>query len=95
MSTQVNLFEVVSNILSTRGHKNPSKWQGSLNHQQIGKLPYESQRKLVNSHLRLVLGSIDEDTSRERFCLVDDVPFDNWVELFEREIADTMVRNGL
>jgi hypothetical protein len=95
MSTPINLFETISGILTNKGHKNPTKWQEGLNHQQISKLPYESQRKLINSHLRLVLGSVDEDTSRERFCLVDDVPFDNWVDLFDREIAGTMVRCGL
>ena len=91
----VNLFEIVTNILTTKGHKKPTKWQEGINHQQICKLPYDSQRKLINCHLRLVLGSMSEDTSRERYCLVDDVPCDNWVELFEREIADTMVRNCL
>jgi len=91
MNENINLFSVVSDILAKKGHIKPTKWQDGINVTGISKLPYVSQRKLVNQHLRLVLGACSADTSRERFCLIDDGPLEQWSTLFEREIADTMV----
>lgn len=49
----------------------------------------------LNNYLRVQLGMLPCSTVHERECLMDDISEREWVRLFNRHIAPTIVAYGL
>lgn len=94
-----NLVEEITNILIKHNHPNPNGWHtkvhpDAFNHEDVG-----IRRFNINQFWRTTLSSVDltstNNTIGERFCLIEDGSIDDWLRLFDTQVAPSIIKYGL
>lgn len=88
--------DIITNILSKLKHPTPNNWFVNLkNAQEIKAAHPKLQRFLINRALRLSIGLLPVDTTAVRYCLVDNCPDIEYLDIFEQVVAPVMVQYQL
>lgn len=89
--TKIKLVDEISNILKDTGYVNTNTWTQDEN-VQIGIKSNDLifERIYINRYWRSVLGNLPQNTAAERYCLVDDGPIEEYLELFKDIVAPTI-----
>lgn len=86
-----SFYDSVVNVLYKRDPSVSQKFQSSYN-------PQGEQRDSIsnlNRYLRTQLGQLPVSTIAERECLMDNVSEKEWLRLFTKHVAPTVVAYGL
>ncbi len=90
-----NLVSEISAILAKHNHPNPNGWESKVNKDAFFHESENFRRFNINQFWRKALGVIDLTTNAntigERFCLVEDGSTDDWLRLFDEQVAPTIV----
>lgn len=91
----LDLLNEVSKLLENAGHPSPNKWtQSSLLVDAIYAAP-KLQRFLINRFWRVSLGNCSENTSKERYCLVDNGQDTVYLQIFKDAIVPSIIKYKL
>ena len=93
MNTTTPLSDEVVTALRKCGHKNPTKWQQSLDIIGIAKLPAIVQADLITSHIKQIVAKHDTGNVRQKLNMSDERS--NWVNAFEQHVAPLMCANDI
>lgn len=90
-----NVPAVVASTLEKMGYAAPTKCLEGLPVASIAKLPLRSQIELTNRRLRIAFGALDANTEAVRSKIHDNISYEDWVTIFERDLAPEIVRMGV
>lgn len=90
-----NLYREVYNLLCDRdtilAERYYSKFSADIELTK-GKVDQVAE---LNHYWRIVFGLMNEDTLKERSCLVDHIPAEVWLDNFKRYVLDSVLKFGL
>lgn len=72
-----------------------SAWDTDSNIIEAAPLCFASQRFIINKYWQLQLFTLEKDTQKERFCLIDKGEPKDWVKCFTDVILPRVVAEGL
>lgn len=89
----IDPVEDVCQLLANAGHPNPLAWLDNIHPDALNKeIDPDVRRFLVNRQWHQILGLVDEDTTKARYCLVDKGPLNVWLVLFKQTVVPLAVR---
>jgi hypothetical protein len=94
-STDINLLQAVTDLLTKAGHPDPTKWLSHPILLDAHNANPRLQRFLINRFWRIKLGGLDIDTVTQRYCLFDEGPDQSWLETFDTVVVSTIVTHQL
>lgn len=91
----VNLYVAIHNDLKEHSSILSDRFYNKFKTQITAKQPNPNQIPELNHYWRMVFGVINEDTLKERSCLIDNVTADIWLVNFRRYVLDSILKYGL
>ena len=91
----LDLIQCVTQILMELGHPTPGSWESNPVLADAMNANPKLQRFLINRHWRTVLGMSSENTTRERYCLLDTGEDTEYLQIFRDAVGPTIVKLGL
>lgn len=93
----LNLVESVRDLLVKSGllPEVMKNFDSSKYIQEAARLQPEGQRFLLNHFWKLQLFVVEQHTIQERFCLITDGEYSDWLRLFEDKILPCAIANRL
>ncbi len=91
----IDLVKNITDILIANNHPNPTGWIHNPIIQEAVSAAPKLQRFLINRFWRMKLGMCADNTTRERFCLVDTGDYLEYLKLFKVAIVPCILRNQL
>lgn len=98
MTEQVprDLVQEITSILIKHSHPTPTDWHSKVNPDVYTQSDEGIRRFLINQFWRNALGKVDlyteNNTMGERFCLVEDGSIDDWLRLFDTQVAPSIIK---
>lgn len=89
---QPNLSLEIIELLKKHNHPNPEVCFAKMT-VDLTQYSYEQQRKLINNHLRLVIGAFDQDTTNVRYGIDDRCSYEDWIRLMELSVVPFLVEH--
>lgn len=93
--TDIDLVEQITQLLVSAGHPHPTAWQQRPQIQEAKPAHPKLQRFLINRYWRTVLGLCAENTTRERYCLIDTGSDEEYLKIFKEAVAPSIVKYNL
>ena len=91
----VDLVNEITNLLSQAGHPAPSNWENQLAMANPRTLGPNLQRFIINRYWRVKLGICEQNSTMERFCLIDSGEYKDYLEIFKVNVIPFIIKNNL
>lgn len=91
----IDLVSEITQILINVNHPNPNNWISDPIIQEAIPAHPKLQRFLINRYWRTRLGLCLENTTRERYCLVDTGDDMVYLNIFEEAVVPSILRLNL
>lgn len=90
-----DLVAEVTKLLQGAGHPNPYHWETQLGVADSHVIGPKLQRFLANRYWRLKMGLCKEDSTMERYCLIESGEDKDYLEIFQVNILPFIIRNSV
>lgn len=91
----INMVDTITQLLVDAGHPNPRAWLSDPVIAEASGASPKLQQFLINRYWRIQLGSVPENTTAERYCLVDDAELGVYAKLFADALVPAIIRLNL
>ena len=91
----VNLVDTITQLMLEAGHPDPRAWLSDPVIAEASSASPKLQQFLINRYWRIQLGLVPENTTAERYCLVDDADLAVYTKLFADALVPAIVRLNL
>lgn len=91
----IDLVDEVTTLLRSAGHPNPSEWSNQLAMSNVHSQGPKLQRFLINRYWRMKMGMCEQNSTMERFCLIESGEDSDYLEIFKVNIVPFIIRNKL
>lgn len=91
-----NLVSEITGVLIKHDHPNPMGWHTKVHPDAFNHEDIKIRRFQINQFWRTALSRVDlsseNNTMGERFCLIEDGSINDWLRLFDTEIAPSIIK---
>lgn len=91
-----DLVDEITEILKKHNHPNPTGWHSKVHPDAFNHEVENIRRFQINQFWRKALGRVDlyteNNTMGERFCLIEDGSIDDWLRLFDTQVAPSIIK---
>lgn len=91
----IDLVSEVTKLLQAGGHPNPSAWSTQLAMADVHLQGPKLQRFLINRYWRIKMGMCEQNSTMERFCLIESGEDSEYLEIFKVNILPFIINNKL
>lgn len=92
----IDPVDAITELLREAGHPNPTGWEKGLHPNALDKTRDPNERRyLVNRQWFTLLGMLEQDTTGERYCLVNNGTMYGWLVLIKTKIVPLAVQHNL
>jgi hypothetical protein len=91
----IDLVQEITALLVKANHPNPTNWSGQLAMKEPHLEGPKLQRFLINRYWRVKMGMCPDNSTMERFCLIDSGEDKEYLAIFETNILPFIIKNNL
>lgn len=93
--SDIDVVAEISKLLQSAGSPDPFSWESRLGVPDAHSIGPERQRFLANRYWRLKMGLCKEDSTMERYCLIESGEVKDYLDIFKSNILPFIIRNNV
>lgn len=91
----LDVIAEISKLLQEAGHPSPYQWETKLGIIDPHSVGPKLQQFLANRYWRLKMGLCQEDSTMERYCLIESGDGTDYMKIFQSNALPFIIRNNL